>query len=378
MNLLKPSAAEKSGIWLPPFKSLEGKEMSIDFVKWYGDPLFHSPIQKGELVTHKIEFRKDPLLGHVSVHSDAICGKREIMFPPPDENYIKKRIIETQKTCFLCDGKWKHTTPKYPEELISDGRLIKNKCVLFPNLFPISNFHAVVMMGEDHYLDLDQFSEDLLYDALSIAFEFIEVVTRHCPEIGYFTINANYLAPSGASLMHPHLQVLGADRPVTHHEKLLRRSREFFEQKGKSYWEKLVEEEKVRGERYIKEYNDAHLIAAYSPLGINEVLGIWPHIGSFDKLRDQNIKDMSKMISETLAFYKSIGFSTFNFSCFGEKIGAENSYSACVLRMVCRQNMVPDHRTDDYYFQKLLESEIMVISPEELARSFRELLLSKK
>ncbi len=347
--------------------------MSINFERWSGTALFHSPLRSNALVSHQIEFRKDPLLGHVSIYSDALSAKREIMFPETDVEYLKQIVEKTRVSCFLCDGKWEHTTPRYPEDLIPGGRLIRNECVLFPNLFPISTFHAVIVVGSRHYLNLDEFSVDLLYDALNLAFDFIKRVFEKYPEILYFTINANYLAPAGASLVHPHLQVLGAALPSTHHAELLDKARSFFDTFGKSYWSELVEKEKSLNERYIGQFHRGHLIASYSPIGVNEVLGVWPEIGSFDKWDDKDIKSMAEMISKTLTLYHHLGFSTFNFSCFGGQMGTTEDYEACVMRIICRQNVVPHHRTDDYYFQKLMQNEIIVIKPEELAELFRKI-----
>ncbi len=41
---------------------------------------------------------------------------------------------------------------------------------------------------------------------------------------------------------------------------------------------------------------------------------------------------------------------------------------ACFMRLVDRQNVTPHHRTDDYFFQKLLKNELIVNPPEKLAQ----------
>ena len=42
------------------------------------------------------------------------------------------------------------------------------------------------------------------------------------------------------------------------------------------------------------------------------------------------------------------------------------------LRIVCRQNVQPNYRTDDYFIQKLLGEEIMLTPPEQLAAELRD------
>jgi hypothetical protein len=43
----------------------------------------------------------------------------------------------------------------------------------------------------------------------------------------------------------------------------------------------------------------------------------------------------------------------------------------CFLRLLNRQNMAANYRTDDFYLQKLLKNEIVVQLPERLATFIR-------
>ncbi|HDL90077.1 MAG TPA: hypothetical protein ENG14_04155 [Thermodesulforhabdus norvegica] len=332
---------------------------------------FHNPLEGGKLVNAELEYRRDPLLGHISILSDGLAGKREILFPKTDEEYITRCIKETMSNCFLCDDRWKKTTPRYPDDLISGGRLIKGDCVLFPNLFPVASYHAVIMVGKEHYRRLSAFSPDLVNDALQLAFSFIKRVFEMDQTRKYWTINANYLAPAGASLVHPHFQLLGDEIPSTHHERLLSATKKFYDSNGENFWKALVSTEKDLGLRYVLEKQGCHVLTAFSPMGTNEVLVVWPEIRSFLDFGNAEILIMAEAISMTLGFYEHLGFSTFNFACFSPSLGSNENWGSCIMRIVCRQNMVPDHRTDDYYLQKLLQNEIAIYSPENLASIFK-------
>jgi hypothetical protein len=76
---------------------------------------------------------------------------------------------------------------------------------------------------------------------------------------------------------------------------------------------------------------------------------------------------MAEGVHRTLLAYHDLKFSTFNFSCFSGPLGEAAPEFRCFLRLINRQNMYPNHRTDDYYLQKLLKNEIIIYPPEELA-----------
>ena len=109
---------------------------------------FHNPIKNGELDRQKLEVRLDPLTEHQSILCHGLKGKISVLFPETDYTYLQQRIQDTKNQCFMCDGRWRMTSPRYPERIIPEGRLIKGETVLFPNLFPLAPYHAVVMVGE--------------------------------------------------------------------------------------------------------------------------------------------------------------------------------------------------------------------------------------
>lgn len=348
--------------------------MPIEFWTCRSTAAFINPLKGWQLDEQSLEFRKDPLLGHVSLFSPAIQGKRDILFPAPDPAFVQSVADATRPSCFLCDGKWEKMTPKYPEDLIPGGRLRKGEVVLFPNLFPTSPYHAVIMLGNDHYRPLNDFPQDLLRDAFDVSIDFIRTIFEKDRQMAYATVNANYLPPAGSSVFHPHVQILIAPAPSTHHEKVLRASRRYYEENGRSYWMDLVETEQRKKDRYVVNLGSSHWIMAFSPMGTNEVLGIFPEKGNILTWTPDDTEALARGVSLTLKFYYQQGFSTYNFSLFGAPLGDNSLCYGAFVRLVCRQNFVPNYRTDDYYLQKLMENEIMATTPEELARSFREML----
>jgi UDPglucose--hexose-1-phosphate uridylyltransferase len=344
----------------------------IHFERWQQIACFHNPLKAGELDEQHIEVRLDPLLDHQSVFPSVLKGKAAALFPPTDREYLEQCAEKSKSQCFLCDGKWRQKTPRYSNRILPEGYLVKNDVALFPNLFPIAAYHAVVMVGNQHCRHLDDFPSTMIKDSLSVSLEFIRRCYRNDPGAIHFTINANYLFPAGASVMHPHLQILGSPFPGTHERALLARSHGYFEKHGTSYWLDLIATEKRLQERWIGEIDGSQWFTAYSPLGPNEVNAVLPSAHHFLDWGDAEINGVAEGLAKTLSAYSGLNLSTFNFSCFSAPLNSESEEFCSILRLINRQNVVPHYRTDDYYFQKILGSELIVSTPEELASFIRQ------
>ncbi len=343
----------------------------IHFERWQQVAHFHNPLKAGELDQQNIEVRLDPLLEHQSVFPLMLKGKAAALFPPTDKEYLEQCAEMSKKQCFLCDEKWRQKTPRYSQEVLPDGYLAKNDVVLFPNLFPIAAYHAVVMVGNKHCRHLDDFPETLIKDAFAVTLEFIRRCHQHDPSAIHFTINANYLFPAGASVMHPHLQILGSPFPGTHERALLEKSRNYLAKHGTCYWLDLIATEQRLQERWIGEIGGSQWITAYSPLGPNEVIAILPEARHFLEWGESELDGMAQGLARTLAAYAGLNLSTFNFSCLSAPLDSESKEFCCLLRLINRQNVMPQYRADDYYFQKILGSELIVTTPEDLASFIR-------
>lgn len=344
----------------------------ISFKTWEQVVEFHNPLKNGELDRQKLEVRMDPLTEHQSVLSDQLKGKVSILFPETGYAYLQQRFDETRDQCFMCDDRWRKASPRYPDSLIPEGRLIKGETVLFPNLFPLAPYHAVVMVGQKHGRTLDDIPSSLLFDAFSICLEFIRRCFEVDREARYFTINANFMPPAGASIVHPHLQIIGSPLPSTHHRLLLEKSLAYYRNNGSCYWLDLIETERESGQRWLGEIGPGSWFTAFSPIGVNEVNAVWPNKSHFLQWDDEDIRTMAEGVRRALLTYHELKFSTFNFSCFSGPLEEAAPEFRCFLRLINRQNMNLHYRTDDYYFQKLLKNEIIVYPPEHLASLIRK------
>ena len=333
---------------------------------------FYNPMKNFELDRQKMEVRFDPLTGHQSILSEGLKGKVAILFPETDYAYLDSRMEETKEPCFMCDGKWRRCSPRYPEYLLTEGRLVRGEAALFPNLFPVAPYHAVVMVGEKHGRLLNDFPSSLLFDAFRVSVEFIKRCFQSDPEARYFTINLNFMPPAGASVVHPHVQIVGSPVATTHHALLLERSKSYHQDNASCYWLDLVESEQEGGERWLGQIGPSRWFTAFSPIGVNEVNALWPGASNFMEWDDEDIGAMAEGVRRALLTYHELKFSTFNLSCFSGPLGVSSPDFRCFLRLINRQNMTRHYRTDDYFLQKLLKNELIIYPPEQLASLVRE------
>jgi UDPglucose--hexose-1-phosphate uridylyltransferase len=332
---------------------------------------FHNPLLGNRLDTQQMEIRKDPLTGRQSVFNPSLEDKATLFFGASDHALLDRLARESEPKCFLCGDRWKKLTPKYPEELVPGGRVQVGESVLFPNLFPISQVHAVLRVGSNHYVPLRDFSSSLIEEAFLASITFIKLLSRAQEAVRFLTINANYLGPAGASILHPHFQVLGSDIPYTHTEELLALGRAYHGQHGSCYWADLAEKERELGVRCVARTGAVTWVTAFSPRGTNEVLGILTEKRDFLEMADRDWTELAEGFSAVLGGYASQGISTFNFTLYSGPLGAHDDSFRCFLRVISRQNVYENYRTDDYFLQKLLRNEVILNPPEKLASILR-------
>ena len=346
-------------------------KQKIRFEKHVQKSTFHNPMMGGTLDTQEMEVRRDPLTGYQSVFNPRLEDKAAVFFGPTDQELIEKLARETEPLCFLCQDRWKRATPTYPEDLLPGGRIRSGQAVLFPNLFPVSQVHAVIRVGDKHYIPLKDFEPIRILEAFQVSLELMQALSHARVGADYVTINGNYLGPAGASIPHPHFQVVGGDLPFSWMEVLLEQSRRYYQEKGSCYWVDLMETEKEIKDRYVGEVGPVSLLTSFSPLGTNEVLGILCGRRDFLEMDEEDLRGLAEGLSQILKAYDSMGISTFNFSIYSGRFGAGDDSFRCFLRVVSRQNVYANYRTDDYFLQKMLRNELILTPPEVLASTLR-------
>ena len=343
----------------------------IRFDKHVQTSSFHNPLLGNELDTQEMEIRRDPLTRAQSVFNPRLEENIVFFYGDTDHDLVERMARDSEPRCFLCGERWKDMTPTYPEDLVPGGRIAVGEAVLFPNLFPVAQVHAVIRVGERHFLPLDAFDARRVGEAFRAAGEFIRRLGTSDASIRFATLNGNYLGPAGASIAHPHFQVVAGDLACTYPEWVLEASRRYFDEHGTPYWADLVETEERIGQRYIGRTGPVHWLASYSPQGTNEILGILPHRRDFLEMDAEDLEGLAEGFSGVLKGYGAMGLSTFNFTLYSGGLAAGDAAFRCHLRIVSRQNVYENYRTDDYFLQKMLRNELILTLPEVLAVNLR-------
>jgi len=330
----------------------------------------HNPLNGFALEEQRVEVRRDPILGDTSV-LNRFQQTKTGFFGENDRAFIAQLVEKSATNCVFCGGRLGGTTARYPDEFIPGGRLTSGEATLLPNLFALGAYHPVVVLSKAHFLELDGFTPALIADGFVAAREFIERAHRRDPDAVFAAIGANYLLPAGASQIHPHLQLLVTPVAFTRHERLLRACRLHHERHGTSCLGELLQEEQRLGQRFVAQRGGWSWIAAYAPRGSNEILAVHEAEQDFAALADEDVQALAAGISKVLGFYGGLGLLSFNYAICSVRRDAPAPGFRCCLRIISRQNLSPAYRNDDYFLQKLLDADVVVTPPEDLAEWLR-------
>jgi galactose-1-phosphate uridylyltransferase len=320
---------------------------------------------------HRVEVRRDPILGDTSVLNRYQQNKTGFS-GVNDREFIAQLVERSAETCIFCGERLGARTARYPDDLIPGGRLTRGEATLLPNLFALGAYHPLVVLARAHFLELAGFTPALLADGLGVAREFLNLVHRRDPAAVFTAVGANYLPPAGASLIHPHLQLLVTPVAYTHHERLLQACRRHHEQYGTSCLDDLAREERRLGQRFVAHLGGWDWMTAFAPQGSNEIFAVHESAQDFAALPDECVQALAAGIAKVLGFYGGLGLLSFNYALFSVRQGTPAEGFRCFLRIVNRQNLSPAYRNDDYFLQKLLQADVIVTPPEELAQLLRE------
>jgi galactose-1-phosphate uridylyltransferase len=310
------------------------------------------------------EVRKDPLTEH---KSRILPFRRRKL----SERETSSEVIEaSRKGCPFCPDQILSLTPKFIPEIVPEGRIQKREASLFPNSFPYAQFNWVVVLSQEHFLNLDQFSIQILRDGFLLGQEGMARLGLKGVEFKYTSINWNYLPQAGGGIIHPHLQLVMEDEPTSSHKEVLEGLRRYQTENNSFFWEDLLSEEIKRGERYIGRMGDIHFLISFSPIGIlGEILLLFSGRTAIKELNTKDWEDLSRGLIRVFRFFREKHIESFNLSIFS---GNEREVSSWVYGRVCPRIILPPWNTSDInYFEKLHDEVISVVSPEEMCEEIK-------
>lgn len=331
---------------------------------------FLSPAEGFKMITHPIEYRRDPLTG-ISCRINIERAKRVKQARTDVE--MCDMAESARGTCFFCPENIEGSTPRFPPALVPEGVILKGETRVFPNMYPFAKYHGVATMTTNHFLDLTEFTNSHIEDTTSASLMFFGRVADQDPGARFMSLSWNHLPPSGASIVHPHVQLIADPQPTNLTEVLLKKSRGYYETEGENYWKRLVESEVKAGERYIGRTGRIHYLATYAPLGNTEVIMVFDGISNILDLDEKDVKDLAVGLKNVLRAYDSMGKKSFNLTTYSgpaqEDLVENFSMS---MRIISRPTPVTNYTADSGFMESLHHERVVESMPEKVAEEVRE------
>ena len=326
--------------------------MTIEFTSTVEEARFYSPLEAFEADAVEIEHREDPLTGRrTRIVPD--------VFPMPEDEPAIDDFVGDGEGCFFCPENVTEATPTYPDFVGLDRGSV-GEAVSFPNLFPYAKGSNVVVLTEDHFRSIDEFTVDHFADGLACALEYVHAVRDH-EEAAYASINMNILPSSGSSVVHPHLQTIVDDHGTAQLRRIARHERAYHDEHGRRYWEAYLEEERD-GPRYVGSAGEVEWLAPFAPkhqwhvAGVTDVTGL-PAPG------DDVVADLAAGIVNVLSYYAELGLNSHNFAL---RL-LEEPASTAVVDIVARPVFGEHYVNDAFFFTILHDEPIVDVAPETYA-----------
>jgi galactose-1-phosphate uridylyltransferase len=319
------------------------------------------------VVREGVEYRFDPLSGGQTRINPARAKR-----PKQAEGDVEwKEIIErSRRNCVFCPEQIGQKTPTFAEGICREGRLRRGETVVFPNLNPFGEHHAVATLSEAHYLALDEFGADLLTDNLLASMEYMLSVWKRDSEARWPIWVWNYMPPSAGSMIHPHVQIMVEGRPVPQLAKLLEQGQAYFDERRSNYWEDLIAEEQKLDERYIFCDDALAVITSFAPRGFNEIQFIF-HRSSLGELGEREIEGFAKALTHVLCGYTAMGIGSFNLITYSGPLHEQLDFYRFHAKLFSRPYPRGVYTNDTGPMERGYDVWVIDTVPEELAEHMK-------
>jgi UDPglucose--hexose-1-phosphate uridylyltransferase len=148
------------------------------------------------------DVRRDPLSGRlVIVAAGRAARPHTLVAREPDGDRGKDE-------CPFCPGHESMTPPELARTGPGDPGEPGWRTRVFPNLYPVSDGHEVVVLSPDHHRSFAQLSDDEAVEVFAMCRDRVRALVARMP---YAVAVVNHRRAAGASIAHPHAQVVGLD-----------------------------------------------------------------------------------------------------------------------------------------------------------------------
>ena len=321
-----------------------------------------------KFIRNGVEYRLDPLTQkQCRINPDRAKRVRQ----SGDASGLSEIVDRTKETCPFCPERIKEKTPRFPREICKEGRIKLGETLIFPNLNPFGENHAVGIISQAHFLDLDEFRQRMIRDNLLAGKSYILSVYERYKEAVWPIWVWNYMPPSAGSIIHPHSQILVESELMPVQAELLRKSEEYFNRNRRNYWEELIKQERELGERFIYDGDCFSVMASFAPRGFNEIQFTFRDISSLTELDEGQIDDFADCITKALKGYKELGIGSFNLVTYSGHIGEKLDYYRLNVKLISRPYPGGLYTNDTGPTERLYDVWVIDTLPETVAEELR-------
>jgi galactose-1-phosphate uridylyltransferase len=337
-------------------------------VEFKSDPIIVEVLDtSGKPQRHRLERRFDPLTSRSALICPNLREKWTEFYGNRDERWLDEISNKSKRNCPFCPPTIDKVIAKFPKAQVPEGVLKFKNVYVFPNLFPRTEFEAVVTSPDIHYVNLGQFTRELLYNSLTAAFECIRRVHSLSNALAYPVVGTNYLPPAGASLIHFHQQIAMQRVPFNRIRDLIELSARYSEAEKSTFWQDLIA---VNDERKIKQVGNIYWYVPFAPTGFCEVRAI-TSASNFLQFEAEDIRNLAVGLSNVLRYYHHRGFDSFNCIIYSGSLEEANSFRSGLI-IVARPNTRPNYVSLDSWFMPLILGQpVLPERPEDLAAELR-------
>ncbi|GBE18435.1 galactose-1-phosphate uridylyltransferase [archaeon BMS3Abin16] len=330
---------------------------------------FQTPLNDFELVEQDIEHRRDPLTGKWS----RVNIQRSQRVKQAESDVDLSALVEKSRVnCFFCPENIEAHTPRFKSDLIYGGFITRGETRLFPNMFPFARYHAVATITQNHFQRTGEFTQSQIEDTIFASLDLCNAVYAKDSAAKYVTFNWNHLFPSGASIIHPHMQITLESRPTYMTEKVMNACKDYLRKNNRNFWTDMVREEKKLGERFIVAMDGINYLTSFSPFGNNEVIIIFEDKTAFTDLDRGDVSNLSKGVIKLLGGYEKLGVESFNLTTYSGPIEGSAPGMNLHMRIVSRPQPKPYYTSDVGFMEGLHFERVVETLPEDVAETMKK------
>jgi UDPglucose--hexose-1-phosphate uridylyltransferase len=322
----------------------------------------------------------NPFKGHTAdelpfeIRYDPLTGETGRVFHIPfkaEKPHIEETVKRSREIfCPFCPEALEKSTPAFPEDVIPGGRMKVGGASVFPNMLPLDQYAAVSVFSDEHYIPMERLTPRVMGDAFLASLRFLKRIQDFDSRVRFFSLNWNYMPPSGSSIVHPHLQPTASEIPTNHLRLQLEGVGRYAREHKGIYWTDFMEQEKRSGKRYIGEVGSTFWVMSFLPLGfLPDVSCVFTERRTLSDLTEDDLLPFIDGLARVFRYFHEQNVYSFNMALFAVR----ESESFRVHARICPRLLPrPIGNSDIAFLQMLHRESFTVHSPESVCANVRE------